>query len=102
VRAVEEGPRSQALPGMGQVRNVRLDHFCEAINQSREVMNAERNNDVSYKQGALAEMHTKGIASYVHGGVVLMRVPGEEKLQVRSTPKEATTANETSDEGAEE
>lgn len=79
------GARSQTLPGMEQVRNRRLDNFCEAINDARTVKNAQQIEEDSAIQGSLREMHDKGVDVYKHAGVELARVPGTEKLRVRLT-----------------
>ena len=89
-RTRKPGARSQALPGMEQIRNVRLDHACEGIAETRSNMNALRLDERSDMQAALAEMHTKGLTSYHHGGVELVRVPGAEKLRVRTVKEPAT------------
>lgn len=105
-------PRSQALPGMEQVRNVRLDRFCESIGEGREKMNVLRNEEKGDLQGALREMHDKRVTAYRHAGVELVRVPGsrrvfiacfgvgEEKLRVRTSKEGASDITETDDESA--
>lgn len=54
-------------------------------------MAEDREDERGDLQGALVEMHNKNVSVYQHAGVELLRVPGEEKLRVRTT-KEPTTA----------
>jgi hypothetical protein len=75
-RRAKPGPRSQALPGLEQVRNSRLENVCESIAETRGEMNKLRGD---------------------HAGVELSRVPGEEKLRVRTSRENATA--ETAEEG---
>lgn len=77
--------RSQALPGMEQARNVRLDNICEGISQERAVMNAASVEEKSLISTALQVMQEKGITVHKHAGVELVRVPGADKLRVRLT-----------------
>lgn len=88
--ARKKGPRSQPLPGMEQVRNVRLDHYCESIGESREKTNALRREEKNDLQGALRVMHDRNVVVYRHAGVELVRIPGEEKLRVRTTKEDAS------------
>lgn len=78
-------PRSQALPGMEQQRNVKLDNICEAIHDERSVMNAAKTEEKGLIQSALQLMQQKGVQVYKHGGLELARVPGSEILRVRLT-----------------
>jgi hypothetical protein len=94
-------PRSQALPGMEQQRNVKLDNVCEGIADERRVMNAAKVEERGLIQSALQLMQQKGIQVYKHGGVELARVPGSESLRVRLT-KQTGDADETDLEPAEE
>lgn len=83
---------------MEQVRSVRLDRFCESIGEGREEMNRLRGEEKGDMQGALREMHDKSITAYRHAGVELVRVPGEEKLRVRTTKEKASEMTEPDDE----
>jgi hypothetical protein len=80
---------------MGQVRNVRLDRFCESIGEGRDAMNRLRGEEKSDMQGALREMHDRHVEVYRHAGVELVRVPGEEKLRVRTSKESASDITET-------
>lgn len=84
----KRGPRSQALPGMDQVRNTRLDNLCEGMAEHRRVMNAARTDEQGDIVAALQEMQRKKIGVYRHAGIELARVPGAEKLRVRLTKEE--------------
>lgn len=86
------GPRSQALPGMEQVRSVKLDHLCESIGETREKMNELRGEEKGDKIAALKAMRERELTTYQHAGVELSRMPGEEKLRVRTTKNAATAA----------
>lgn len=89
-------PRSVPLPGMEQARYTRLDALCEAISDTRAQMNQLRTDEAADERAALAEMRKPragkpdGILTYRHAGVELARVPGEEKLRVRTTKANAT------------
>ena len=89
----KRGARSQALPGMDQVRDQRLDNLCAAIPEPRRVMNRARVEEQGDVAAALQHMVKKGTSVYKHGGVELARVPGAEKLRVRLT-KETGDADE--------
>jgi hypothetical protein len=82
-KAKPQGPRSEPLPGMGQVTNRRLNNLCEAIGQERDTMNTARKEEQGLIAAALTEMHDKGLTVYKFAGVELTRVPGSEKLRVR-------------------
>lgn len=82
------GPRSQALPGLEQVRSQRLDNICEGIGEERETMNKAKIEEKGLIQSALQEMQKRGISIHRRGGVELARVPGAEKLRVRLTKEQ--------------
>lgn len=92
-------PRAQPLPGMEQVRDLTLDRLCESIGETRDTMNKLRADEAGDERAALQRMRAKELTTYRHAGVELARVPGEEKLRVR-TSRAAATA-ETADEGEE-
>ncbi len=77
-----KGPKAQPLPGMEQVRNVRLDRFCESIAEERETMNQARQEEAGLLQGALQEMLRSKTSVYKHARVELVLVPGTDKLRV--------------------
>jgi hypothetical protein len=80
-----KGPRSQALPGMGQVRNSKLDNICEGIAEERAASNAANQEEKQLTSTALQVMQASKVTAYRHAGVELSRVPGAEKLRVRLT-----------------
>ena len=92
VRKRAEKPRDQVLPGMEDVRYRDLDNTCNTIAETREEMNALRQAEIGYEQKALAQMRNHNITSYRHAGVELVRVPGEEKLRVRTARERTATA----------
>lgn len=96
-----KAPRSQVLPGMEQVRNRNLDRLCESIGEARESLNVLRAEEKTDLGRALREMHENDVIVYRHAGVELVRIPGEEKIRVRTTKEKAsevTPAPEASDE----
>lgn len=86
------GPRSQTLPGMEQVRIGRLDNLCEAIAETRAEINELKATEAGNEQAALKVMQQHETMTYKHGGVQLIRVPGDEKLSVRTSKD--TTGND--------
>lgn len=97
------GPRSQPLPGMEQIVNQRLNNLCEAIAERREREAGDRQDDAGDKQAALNEMMRTGTQTYHHAGVLLVRVPGQEKLSVRKTKEDASAeSGPLADEGGDE
>ncbi len=100
VKAKRTTPRAQTLPGLEQVRNTALDRICASIGDTRETINKCRSDEKDDQRMALREMHDKGVTSYRHAGVELVRIPGEEKLRVRTSKEDATDstpADETTD-----
>jgi hypothetical protein len=88
-----KGPRSQALPGMAQVRDAKLDQICEDIGEGLDQINdgTEQVNDG--KAAAIARLHARGLSGYRHAGVRLSLVPGAEKVSVkREKDREVTLA----------
>jgi hypothetical protein len=89
-KAKGRNPRAQALPGLEQVRNIKLDRLCESIGDGREVINKQRTEEKADLRNALREMHDRNVTVYRHAGVELVRIPGEEKLRVRTSKEDAT------------
>ncbi|MDH4290513.1 MAG: hypothetical protein OEV65_17375 [Aquincola sp.] len=89
-------PRDVVLPGMEQVRNIRLDNICTSIAETRADQNRLRGEEAGLEQMALRVMREdrrkdpKGIFSYRHAGVELVRLVGDEKLRVRTSRDNAT------------
>lgn len=93
-----KSPRSQALPGMEQVRNVQLDKITEAIADERRTRNAAAVEEKTLKSQAEKEMQRKGLAVYKNNGVEMVMVPGAPTLRVRLVKQtgEATVEDGTS------
>lgn len=94
-------PRAQTLPGMEQVRHTKLDRLCEGISECREVMNDQRGIEGEKCRSALVYMHDNNVTTYRYAGIELARVPGEEKLRVRSSKEKATLETEDTGRGQE-
>lgn len=84
---------------MEQVRIARLDNLCESISETRAQINELKATEAGNEQAALKVMQQHDAMAYKHGGVQLIRVPGDEKLSVR-TSKDTTGTGDTSDSGA--
>jgi hypothetical protein len=85
--ATKNGPRSQALPGMGQYMNERLNHFCESLYRTRQRMNKLRMDEKGDLQGAQSEMLRPGAGGkgktcelYVYAGIRLRMKAGVPKI----------------------
>lgn len=87
-------PKSTPLPGMEQVVHAHLNTLCEHIGENRDEMNRRRGEDKDMCQNALSYMHTNKLESYQHAGVELVKLSGEERLRVRTSKANATTAAE--------
>jgi len=92
--AKKAAPSAQALPTLEHVRHATLDRLCEAIGEDRDIINARRASEQENCREALDEMHHHGVTSYHFAGVELVRVPGQEKLRVRTSKEDATRASE--------
>lgn len=85
---------------MEQVRIGRLDNLCEAIAETRAHQNELRQTEAGNEQAALRVMQQYKASSYRHAGVELVRVPGDEKLRVR-TQREPTASSDAAGDGDE-
>lgn len=92
VRRRVQQPHDHPLPGMEDVRYRDLDNICNTIAETREELNTLRQEEIGYEQTALARMRDHGTTHYRHAGVELVRVPGEEKLRVRTARERTATA----------
>lgn len=95
-------PRQAVLPGHEQVRNARLDSFCEEIGEGREAMNKARTVVQFASDGAVQEMERQErsgnpVHIYKHAGVELVLVPGASKLRVRLTKDDGDASVEGGD-----
>jgi len=77
---------------MEEVRLRKLDHICTSIAETRGAMNELRETEAGLEQTALSVMRSNDRTSYRHAGVELVRVPGEEKLRVRTARERTATA----------
>lgn len=104
-RARSKQPHDVVLPGMEQVRNVKLDNLCRQIAETRATQNQCRQDEAGYERAALVEMQrdkrkdAKGVFSYRHAGVELVRLIGDEKLRVRTSRDNATSEQAGDDDG---
>lgn len=81
------------MPGVDQVRNAKLDNYCEGIGYERRLQAESRANEGSYETSALNEMVRSGIHAYHNAGVELVMVEGAAKLRVHVTKKKEATTN---------
>lgn len=77
---------------MEQVRIARLDNLCEAIAETRGEINDLKATEIGNEQAALKVMQANDVMAYKHGGVQLLRVPGDEKLSVRTSKETSNDA----------
>lgn len=85
------------LPGMGNARIKALDDICANIASTREDINNLKAEEAGYEQTALNQMRKHNKTTWAHNGVTLVRVPGEEKLQVKTTRARTATAENQDD-----
>ena len=76
--------KQPTLKGMPRVRNAKLDKYAESIGECRDAINSATTNEKHYRAAALKEMQAKSIQFWSHGGVDFIRVPGEDKLKVKT------------------
>jgi hypothetical protein len=67
-----------------------LDDICVSISECRGQMNDLRAEESGLEQSALGLMRRHNKTSWKHANVELIRVPGEEKLRVRTSRTHAT------------
>jgi len=90
-------PRQQAL--ITEARIKPLDDVAATIGDLRDQMNALRTDEGEQLNIALKLMRKHERTTWKHAGVELVRVPGEEKLRVRTSKEKATA--EVEEEGVE-
>lgn len=98
---IRRKPRLQPLPGMEDARIRALDDICNSIAENREQKNELRAEEADLLKTALPLMRQHGKQSWRHGGVELVRVPGEEVLRVRTSKEKATAETEDEDDTKE-
>jgi hypothetical protein len=79
-------PRSRTAEQLELIKGVRyadLDRFCRNIGDNRDEVNQHKGEGKSLEQGALKAMRLHGVTAYKASGVLLMVVPGDEKLSVK-------------------
>ncbi|HLX21654.1 MAG TPA: hypothetical protein VKR23_16025 [Gaiellaceae bacterium] len=89
---LKKQPRPRPLPGMENARIRGLDDICTSIAETREQMNGLRAEETGLESNALKLMRKHQKTSWRHAGVELVRVPGEEKLRVRTARERTATA----------
>lgn len=85
-------PVDQSLPGMENRRIAPLDEICHSIADARSQINDLKADEAGFEQTALGLMRQHRKTTWRAHGVELVRVPGEEKLRVRTTRGGAATA----------
>ena len=92
-RTKRKGPSPQRLPGVEEDPPIAaLEKVCQSIAETREALNDLKQEEAGYEQAALNLMRRNDRTSYQAHGVTLVRVPGEEKLQVKTTRERTATA----------
>jgi len=92
-------PRQQAL--ISEARIKPLDDVAATIGDLRDQMNVLRQDEGEQMNLALKLMRKHERTTWKHAGVELVRVPGEEKLRVRTSKEKATAEVEDEDERLE-
>lgn len=69
-----------------------LDRICQGIAETRAEMNRLRGEETDLELQALKTMRLHSSTAYQSAGVELVRVPGEEKLRVRTARERTATA----------
>lgn len=98
VRKGKRLPRQQELVDDLRIRP--LDNICREIKATRADIANLQQEEASLEQAAHSLMRKHGKMTWQHGGVTLVRVHGEEKLQVKTSRSSQTTAENRG--GAEE
>jgi len=86
---------------MEHVRDGVLDRLCESLGETRDKMAELRADEAGDSQAALTRMRARSLTSYRHAGVEMARVPGEEKLRVRTSKEKATAEVDEGGDGTE-
>lgn len=68
---------------MEQVRDRRLEGYCEGIADARDRKNKAVADEKGYEQGALKHMQQKSVHGFKWAGIALTLIPGADKLSVR-------------------
>lgn len=93
VRKKRQQPEQPRLDGVEDDPPIaQLGKVCKSIAETREAINELKGEEAGYEQTALGLMRRNDRTTYHAHGVTLVRVPGEEKLQVKTTKGGAATA----------
>lgn len=88
---------------MEQVRDRKLEGFCEGISDARTRKNDAVADEKGYEQGALKHMQDTGTQAFKWAGIAITLIPGADKLAVRVLKEtEGTDAQDAADEDAGE
>lgn len=95
-KVLRRGPIRRAAPRQDTLIDLRriapLDDVCAAISRCRADINELKSEEAGYEQTALSLMRKHSKTTWKHNGVQLVRVPGEEKLQVKTSRSGNATA----------
>jgi len=94
-KALAEAPksaRSQALPGMEQVRDKVLDTICEEMADIRANLNAAKTAEKNYRAKALPRMQKRDLFQYTNAGITLIRETGSDTLSVKIAKGDGTVS----------
>lgn len=90
---VNKRPRQDRLPGTeGGIPE--LEQLGFEIAATRDIIEAAKGKEANLEAQALVEMRKNNVLTYKYEGVLLQRVPGEEKLKVQiktAKPQHADT-----------
>lgn len=79
------------VPLFPETRIKSLDKLCEQISDTRAAVNRLRGDETDLERHAHKEMQAHQVMNYSAAGVELSRVPGDEKLRVRTSKETSTT-----------
>lgn len=82
--------KDQPLPGMEDVRIKAIQECLASLAEVRETLNTTRNEEKTLMQRLLNLMRKHEKQACRSNGVEAVRVPGEEKLRVRTSKEQAT------------
>ena len=92
---IRRAPKNTPLPGMEGIGQIAvLDNCCRRISEIRAEKNDLVADEAAEEQVALNALRKHNRTSYRQHGVELVRVPGEEKLRVRTSKGGATAETE--------
>ena len=95
-------PKDQPLPGMEDARIQALDDVAGTMSDLREQINDLRTQEGETMTSALNLMRKHDKQSWRAHGVEFVRVPGEERLRVRTSKERATAEVMEADEPIED